>query len=218
MTKKSTKQSTSSSLNFRPQADANKNDKKGNKPLPDPTSVQQVLLLMIVHLCRKVLFIDPNIKVGVYILLVFFGSILGDVLPIPPTYFSRKDNFFNIYFVKLSWGWTMTFVGSFVYLSSSIYTCGDPIKVRKHLLRLIVATINWFFWTKLFVYVEERYINIFRIFSCGRINFLYFCFNTAMATAVKQSLGLEGNLVFPKASHGMDFLYLGIPLSLFIVL
>lgn len=149
----------SSTLNFRPPTDANKFDKKGTKPLPHPTSIKNIILLMIVHLCRKVLFIDPNIKVGVYILLVFFGSILGDVLPIPNTYFSRKDNLFNVYFVKLSWGWTMSLVGVFVYMTSNIYCCGDQVQIRKHLLRLILATMNWFFWTKLFVHVEERYTN-----------------------------------------------------------
>lgn len=164
MTKKVAKNSrpsssaTSSPLNFRPLVDVNKAEKKlGSKPLPDPTPIQQILLLMIVHLCRKVLFIDPNIKVGVYILLVFFGSILSDVLPIPGSYFSRKDNLFNVYFVKLSWGWTMTFVGSFVYLTSNIYCCGDQVRIRKHFLRLLVATLNWFLWTNLFVQVEDRY-------------------------------------------------------------
>ncbi len=149
--------SSANSLNFRPPVESKKNDiKKGTKPLPDPTSIQQVLLLMVVHLCRKILFVDPNIKVGIYIILVFFGSILGDVLPIPNSYFSRKDNIFNVYFVKLSWGWTMMCVGSFVYLTSSVYTCGDNTKIRKHIIRLLLATCMWFFWTNFFVAVEER--------------------------------------------------------------
>lgn len=146
----------SNPLNFRPSSESKKNEKKGTKPLPDPTSIQQILLLMVVHLCRKILFVDPNIKVGIYIILVFFGSILGDVLPIPGSYFSRKDNIFNVYFVKLSWGWTMLAVGSFVYLTSSVYSCGDSSKVRRHLMRLIIATGVWYFWTNFFVFVEER--------------------------------------------------------------
>nr|CAG4634853.1 EOG090X07YX [Alona affinis] len=157
MAKKVTRNSTANTLNFRPPTDVKFDKNKGTKPLPDPTSIKNIILLMIVHLCRKVLFIDPNIKVGVYILLVFFGSILGDVLPIPGTYFSRKDNLFNVYFVKLSWGWTMSFVGSFIYLTSNIYSCGDKAQIRKHFLRLLLATINWFFWTNLFVYIEDSY-------------------------------------------------------------
>jgi len=144
-------------MNFRPNEDSKKSDKKGSKPLPEPPSIGHVILLMVVHLCRRVLFVDPSIKVGIYILIVFFGSILADVLPIPRTYFSRKDNIFNIYFVKLSWGWTISIVGCFVYLTASVYCCADKIRVRRHFIRLILATCMWFFFTKSFVYVEETY-------------------------------------------------------------
>ena len=144
-------------MNFRPSEDVKRGDKKGSKPLPDPPSISHVLLQMVVHLCRRVLFIDPNIKVGIYILIVFFGSIIGDVLPIPRTYFSKKDNLFNVYFVKLSWGWTMSLVGSFLYLTSSVYCCGEVAKIRRHFLRLVLATCMWLFWTNSFVYVEDTY-------------------------------------------------------------
>jgi len=146
-----------SQLNFRPPVEVRRGETKGNKPLPEPIPIGQVLLLMVVHLCRKVLFVDPSIKVGIYIIVVFIGSILGDVIPFPGTYFSRKDNLFNVYFVKLGWGWTMSLVGAFVYLTSSVYCVGDVIRIRKQLLRLLVATLFWFFWTKSFVYVEEAY-------------------------------------------------------------
>nr|CAG4650239.1 EOG090X07YX [Sida crystallina] len=144
-------------MNFRPTEESKRSDKKGCKPLPEPPSIPQVLLLMVVHLCRRVLFVDPSIKVGIYIMVVFFGSILSDVLPIPRTYFSRKDNIFNQYFVKLSWGWTMSVVGAFVYLTTSVYCCGEVTRLRRHFLRLILATCMWLFWTKSFVYVEETY-------------------------------------------------------------
>lgn len=143
-------------LNFRPQAELNKTEKKGTKPLPEPSTIPHVLLLLIVHICKKVLYVDTNIKVGIYILFVFFGSILGDVLPIPNTYFSRKGNFFNVYFVKLSWGWTMASVGSFVWLTSTVYSCADKIKIRKQMLRLIIATVVWFVCTSAINIVEER--------------------------------------------------------------
>nr|CAG4646342.1 EOG090X07YX [Macrothrix elegans] len=162
MTKKSRVNSLSlNSLNFRP-IDV-KSEKKGTKPLPDPTSISQMILLMLVCLCRKILFVDPSIKVGIYIILVFFGSILGDVLPIPKSYFSRKDNIFNLYFVKLSWGWTMSSVGLFVYFTSSVYCCGEKMKMRKHLFRLLIATIMWFLWTKLFDIIEDRQVIYLKI-------------------------------------------------------
>nr|CAG4647991.1 EOG090X07YX [Moina brachiata]SVE93071.1 EOG090X07YX [Moina brachiata] len=144
-------------LNFRPQAELNKTEKKGTKPLPEPSTIPHVLLLLIVHLCKKVLYVDTNIKVGIYIMFVFFGSILGDVLPIPNTYFSRKGNFFNVYFVKLSWGWTMASVGLFVWLTSTVYSCADKIKIRRQMLRLIIATIIWYVCTSTINIVEESY-------------------------------------------------------------
>ena len=150
-------------MNFRP-SESKRAEKKGSKPLPDPTPITQVLLLMIIHLCRKVLFVDPNIKVGIYILVVFFGSILGDVLPLPKTYFARKENIFNVYFVKLSWGWTMSLVSAFVYMTSSIYCLGETRRIRRHFLRLILATCMWLFWTNSFIYVEETYG------FCGKAN------------------------------------------------
>lgn len=144
-------------LNFRPQVDLNKTEKKGTKPLPEPSSISHVLLLLVVHVCKKVLYVDTNIKVGIYILFVFFGSILGDVLPIPSSYFSRKGNLFNVYFVKLSWGWTMAAVGSFVWLTSTVSSCGDKSKIQKHIARLVIATVMWFTWTASFNLIEERY-------------------------------------------------------------
>ena len=152
--------STTNSMNFRPVV-SSVEKKLGTKPLPNPQSIQQVMMLMVIHLCRKILYIDPNIKVGVYIILVFFGSILGDVVPIPKSYFSRKENMFNVYFVKFSWAWTIGLVGSFVFMSSQVYSAGDKVKVKKHMFRLIIATVMWFFFTKSFVYIEERYVTLY---------------------------------------------------------
>nr|CAG4644046.1 EOG090X07YX [Lepidurus arcticus] len=144
-------------MNFRPSTDASRSTAKGTKPLPDPTSVPQVLLLMLVHICRKILFIDPSIKVGVYLLVVFAGSVVSDTLPMPRSYFSRKENSFNQYFVKLSWAWTMIVVGVFMYLTTRIYCCGEELKIRRHFCRLVTATAFWWFWTSSFVHFEENY-------------------------------------------------------------
>nr|CAG4645600.1 EOG090X07YX [Lynceus sp. MCZ IZ 141354] len=144
-------------MNFRPVSDLTRPSIRGTKPLPEPAPVSQVLLLMIVHLCRKILFIDPSIKVGVYVLAVFFGSVVADVLPIPRSYFSYKDNFLNIYFVKWSWGWTMVLVGTFLYLTSKVYCCGDNLRIRRHFGRLLIATAGWLFFTRSFVHIEDNY-------------------------------------------------------------
>jgi len=119
--------------------------------------VKQVLLMMVVHLCRKSLFIDTSVKVGIYGASLFVGSLLADVLPFPKTYFSRSDNVLNQYFVKLGWGWTLFVTSPFLLMTSYTYCCGRREKVLQHFARLGIATFSWYFWTKLFWYIETVY-------------------------------------------------------------
>ncbi|XP_054287497.1 acyl-coenzyme A diphosphatase FITM2-like [Macrosteles quadrilineatus] len=128
---------------------------KGTKPLPEPSSVSKVILMMILHVCRKIMFMDTRLKVAIYLASLFVISLLADVLPFPKTYFARKDNMFNVYFVKIAWGWTLVLSVPFVVLTSSTYCCGRKDKILKHLIRLGVATFNWFFWVHLFAYIES---------------------------------------------------------------
>ncbi|XP_069702102.1 acyl-coenzyme A diphosphatase FITM2 [Periplaneta americana] len=146
-----------SRLNFRPNTETPGWETKGKKPLPEPTTVKQVLLMMLVHVCRKALFVDTSVKVGIYGGSLFIVSLLADVLPFPKTYFSRSDNLFNQYFVKLGWGWTLFVTLPFLLMTSYTYCCGKRDKVMQHLARLGIATFAWFFWTKLFFYIESVY-------------------------------------------------------------
>lgn len=146
-----------SRLNFRPNTETPAWETKGKKPLPERTTVQQVLLMMLVHVCRKALFVDTSVKVGIYGGSLFIISLLADVLPFPKTYFSRSDNLFNQYFVKLGWGWTLCVTLPFLLMTSYTYCCGKRDKVMQHLARLGIATFAWFFWTKLFFYIESVY-------------------------------------------------------------
>nr|CAG4635523.1 EOG090X07YX [Artemia franciscana] len=148
------RKSTPSSLKF------TRNDQPpggGTKPLPTPSSIQHVLLLMVVHLCRKYLFIEEHVKICVYLGSIFVGSIISDFAPFPRTYFSRKDNIFNTYFVKLSWAWTLLFVVSFIYMTARVYTCRNWDMIKRHLLRIVVATGIWYVCTMFFVKVENNY-------------------------------------------------------------
>lgn len=87
-----------------------------------------------------------------------FYYIFLDFIPFPKSYFSRSDNLFNVYFVKIGWFWTLLFSSPFLYFTSSVLNCGDKQKVLKqHLPRLIIATFFWFMWTKLFNVVENSY-------------------------------------------------------------
>lgn len=86
---------------------------------------------------------------------VTFGALVTDLVPVPKTYFSNKHNFFNIWFVKLGWGWTLALVGAFVYLTAYTYCCGKMDLIKKHLARLGVATVWWYFWTSMFNFIEN---------------------------------------------------------------
>jgi len=148
---------SSSRLNFRPNTETPGWETKGKKPLPEPTTVKHVLLMMIVHVCRKTLFYDTNVKVGIYGAGLFVVSLLADVLPFPKTYFSMSDNVFNQYFVKVGWGWTLLVTSPFLLMTSYTYCCGKVEKIFQHVARLGIATFAWFFWTKLFWYIETKY-------------------------------------------------------------
>lgn len=112
---------------------------KGTKPLPDQPSVRFIMGIIITHLCRKVLFIETRVKITLYSLALFFGSLVFDFLPMPRTYMSAKDNFFNVYFMKIGWAWLIFIVGSFVYLTSATYGCGKRTVIQQHMGRLAVG-------------------------------------------------------------------------------
>lgn len=150
--------SGTSKLNFRPMSQENsKQDTKGTKPVPEQSSIQNVLLMMVIHICRRIVFVDTIKRVAVYCACLFLISLIGDVMPVPKSYFSRSDNMLNQCFVKFGWGWTMVVTFPFLVLTSYTICCGRRDKVLKHLVRLVVATASWFIWTKLFDYVEVHF-------------------------------------------------------------
>ncbi|XP_056649068.1 acyl-coenzyme A diphosphatase FITM2 [Diorhabda sublineata] len=143
-------------LNFRPNINAcNNSEPKGTKPTSEPTSVKEILVLMVMYLCKKSLFFDTNLKVGIYLSCLFVISLIADVLMIPKTYLSRSDNVLNKVFVKFAWGWNLTLIVPFIILTSVTYCCGNKQKILKnHMPRILIATFFWWFWTSLFNFVE----------------------------------------------------------------
>lgn len=112
--------------------------------------------MLFLHVCRKVVFIETHVKIGLYVALVIFCSICKDLLPPIKTYMANKHNVFNVYFVKWGWLWTLVFVVPFVFLTSYTYTCGTLELVRKHVIRvLVVATAFWFLCVRAFSYIEQ---------------------------------------------------------------
>jgi len=129
----------------------------GRRPLPEPATVANMLLMGVIHVCRKAVLIDPKYKVGIYLALLFVGSAMADAgFPFPKTYFSNSQNVLNQYFVKIGWGWTLSLTSAYVYLTASVYCAGDRKLIVNHMLRMLVATAIWFTCTNLFVYIESQ--------------------------------------------------------------
>ncbi|KAL1129076.1 hypothetical protein AAG570_013608 [Ranatra chinensis] len=147
-----------STLNFRPTlANDRSEGGRGTKPTADPTSVSNALVHILQHVCKRILFVDIKKKLFVYFGCVFLLSLIADFTSVPKSYFSKKDNLFNLYFVKVAWGWTLLLSLPFVAFSSFTYCCGQRDKVLKHCSRLLIATIFWYFWTNLYNYFDNFY-------------------------------------------------------------
>lgn len=133
-------------------------DAKGTKPIREASSILEILILMIVHICKKILFFDTSLKIAVYLGALFLLSLIADVLTFPKSYFSRSDNIFNQYFVKIGWFWTLFLSVPYVLLTSYTTCCGKrKLILTAHLLRLLIATVFWYTWTTVFNIIEMKY-------------------------------------------------------------
>lgn len=150
---------SSTNMNFRPAGfDPQRSETKGTRPTAKPTTIREVLLMAVIHVCKKIIFFDTNIKVGLYLGALFFVSMIGDFSPYPRTYFARSDNLFNLYFVKWGWAWTLALSVPYLVLTSFTLCCGNREKMlREHLPRIVIATACWLFWTKSFNFIEALY-------------------------------------------------------------
>ena len=146
-----------SGLKYRP-TDTARSLAKGTKPLAEAASIQQVLIMMLVHVCRKILYgVDTSHKVGLYIVGTLILSVIGDFSASgSKSYLAQADNFLNVYFVKFSWGWTVGFVGLFALVTSYTTSCGNRKVIHNQVFRLFLATVVWWSFTTLFAVVEQR--------------------------------------------------------------
>lgn len=128
---------------------------QGKKPVAEPTTLQHVFIMVGMHICRKIVLFEPELKIAVYMAALFCGSLMCDFAPIPRGYFSRKNNMFNYYFVKWGWAWTLLSVGVFLGLTSYVYCCGNKDKIKKHFYRLLIGTALWFGFTNSFNILES---------------------------------------------------------------
>ena len=66
-----------SHMNFNIKNETLRNESRGTKPTANPTSIKEVLTMMILHLCKKTIFFDTRLKVALYLLALFFVSLIG---------------------------------------------------------------------------------------------------------------------------------------------
>ena len=73
---------------------------KGTKPLAEAPTILNVLYMMVVHFCRRVLYgADISIRVGFYVLGTMIVSVIGDFSKENTTsFFANPENFLNSYF------------------------------------------------------------------------------------------------------------------------
>ena len=77
-------------------------------------------------MCKIVHDVSLPFRAIIYICLVLVISVAEDLHSTyateqPQSYWSNKDNFINIYFVKFSWGWTVTMLGLLVFITRWVH-------------------------------------------------------------------------------------------------
>lgn len=134
----------------------------------------QVIVMMFVHVCRKIIYgLDVSYRICIYVLGTLLISVVSDykTSAASRSYFADSENILNQWFVKLGWFWTCSILGSFIYLTSSTFSCGRPDVVRKSLFRFVnsiccilkiilfrlaIATFVWFSLTSFFELIEYK--------------------------------------------------------------
>ena len=104
--------------------------------------VLQVIIMMFVHICRKIIYgLDISYRICIYILGTLMISVVSDykTSAASRSYFADSENILNLWFVKLGWFWTCSVLGSFIYLTSSTFSCGRPDVVRKSFFRFVIS-------------------------------------------------------------------------------
>ncbi|KRY56362.1 FIT family protein [Trichinella britovi] len=135
----------------------NESSTPARRTLPPPESLGSIFTSMMLHLFRNYMLFPAEKRAIIYVVFVMLASIIADLRPLSRWhYFVRKDNIFNLYFVKWGWAWVFTFLGTFIVLTSYVYTIGNLRHVLTHFFRMIISTFIWWFCVTIFVHVEKR--------------------------------------------------------------
>ncbi|KAM9505180.1 acyl-coenzyme A diphosphatase FITM2-like [Salvelinus alpinus] len=88
----------------------------------------------------------------IFLGLSMVGSLVKSTQLVPETYFSNSRNVLNMYFVKVSWGWTLLLLTPFIFL---IHYNDSLTFALRRMSSLVVATAIWYTFTETFFYIED---------------------------------------------------------------
>ncbi|XP_053100638.1 acyl-coenzyme A diphosphatase FITM2 [Hemicordylus capensis] len=86
--------------------------------------------------------------------LMFGGSLVKELAPLPESYMSNKRNLLNVHFVKFAWGWTFCLLLPFITITN-YYVTRNALMVLKRLSTLMVGSAVWYTCTRVFLHIEN---------------------------------------------------------------
>ena len=122
-----------------------------------PAGIFNFIYRCIMYVIGQLVYTNIRIKIGIYIGALLICSLMKDFNLISNrNYLAQKNNVFNMYFVKLGWGWTLAMCTPFVLMTSTVYTGFNVTKICRHLSRVAIATLIWYTFTSSFEYIDSR--------------------------------------------------------------
>jgi hypothetical protein len=134
--------------------------RKMSKSLELPSSLLSDIFRIVHHIalvfCRRVIFAPPKWKIFIYFVLIILGPFIKDIQLFPTTVsFALKIQSFNYYISQIGWSCSLSLLLLFVYFTSLIYTRAHYGLISRHLIRLLIATIIWYFTLWILVHFES---------------------------------------------------------------
>lgn len=146
----------SSSTAYRRMSSSSSNQPKKNID-SSQTTVQNFVYMCFMFVFKRFVFAPTFIKIGIYVGALVVCSLMRDfrMFSSSTNYFAQKGNFFNQYFVKLGWAWTLLVLLPFISMTSLVYTNFNIRHMRNHLSRILIATIAWYVFTYFFDILDQ---------------------------------------------------------------
>lgn len=115
----------------------------------------------LMKLLESVFIQKPSYLVIFIWFWVIILSSIKEIINIPSSYLSNKKNILNQLFVKWGWAWTLLVVGSYMILTSYVYSAlSRKNTILRSLIRLLIGTFAWYFWAQVVFHLVENLTGI----------------------------------------------------------